>query len=200
MRWLLPDAERRAVVSELEELWERRVESEGEARANRWYARQLRAYPLWLLGDRLRRLVPGGSRGRIEPGGGRGDGGGGMLAGLRGDAFHALRWWLKSPVLASTIVLTLALGLGATPAMFAVVRVVLLDPLPYESADRLVRIYHAIRGNQWPLSVADFQAIEAQQTHLEGVAAFSSGDEGLQPPPSASSVLLTIRNACESSW
>lgn len=60
--------------------------------------------------------------------------------------------------------------------MFAVVRSVLLEPLPYSGSERPVRIYHAISGNRWKLSVADFQAIEAQQTQFDGVAAYASGE------------------------
>jgi putative ABC transport system permease protein len=55
-----------------------------------------------------------------------------------------------------------------------VIREVLLHPLPYPEGDRLVRIYHAIGGNRWNLSVADFQAIESQQTSFESVAAYTS--------------------------
>lgn len=178
MRWLLPERERRVALSELAELWEQRVEREGEALARRWYARQLRAYPLRLLGERLRRLIPVPSRGRIGSSNGRGNGDG-VLAGAQGDVRQALRAWVKSPVLALTIVLTVSLGLGATTAMFAVVRVVLLEPLPYEGADRLVRIYQAVRGNRWPLSVVDYQAIEAEQTRFDAVAASSSGERTL---------------------
>ena len=61
LRRLLPEHERRALLSELAELYERRRAREGDARANRWYARQLRAYPLRLLGDRVHRLLRGGS-------------------------------------------------------------------------------------------------------------------------------------------
>ncbi len=178
LRLLLPEAERDAVLSELHELWEKRLERDGEAEARRWYARQLRGYPVRLLRDRLRlrtTRTQGAERAsdtmRGRPAG--------LLAGVRGDVRHALRGWVKSPVLASTIVLTVGLGLGASTAMFAVVSEVLLNPLPYVEGDRLVRIYHAIGGNRWNLSVADFQAIEEQQTSFDGVAAYSSTERTL---------------------
>ena len=161
---LLPEAERTALLSELRELWEKRVEREGERAARRWYARQLRSYPLQLLRDRLRVR----NRGRS-----------GIVGALGADVGQAVRGWVKAPVLALTIVLTVGLGLGASTAMFAVVRMVLLNALPYEGGDRLVRIYHAIGTNRWPLSVVDFQAIESQQTHFEGVAAYASSERTL---------------------
>ncbi|MGH7505764.1 MAG: ABC transporter permease, partial [Longimicrobiales bacterium] len=178
LRWLLPDRERGAVLSELRELWERRVGREGEARARQWYGRQLRGYPFRLLRDRSRQLI----RGTVRDQGGSANGsdhGAGVHAGIGGDVKHALRGWSRSPVLALTIVLTVGLGLGASTAMFAVVRAVLLDPLPYAGADRLVRIYHAIGGNRWNLSVVDFEAIESQQTRFDAVAAYSSSERTL---------------------
>lgn len=174
LRWLMPETERGAVLSELRELWEQRLERDGEA-ARRWYARQLRGYALLLLRERLRSVIRRIATAGTGSGEASGDGGG-ILMGIGRDARQSLRGWSKSPVLASTIVLTLGLGLGASTAMFAVVRSVLLEPLPYSGSERLVRIYHAISGNRWNLSVADFQAIEAQQTQFDGVAAYASGE------------------------
>ena len=171
LRALLPEAERAALLNELHELWERKVVREGQDHARRWYRRQLRHYPLQLVPDRLRRMMRSMAADWTDSREGRG-----FMEGAVSDARQAVRGWLKSPVMALTIVLTVGLGLGASTAMFAVVRTVLLDALPYPAADRLVRIYHAIGSNRWPLSVADFQAIEGNQTHFEHVAAYTSGE------------------------
>src|SRR5688572_13288311 len=56
------------------------------------------------------------------------------------DVRYALRSFRRAPGPAAVIVLTLALGLGATTATFSVVNAVLLQPLPYPDSDRLVRI------------------------------------------------------------
>jgi predicted permease len=172
LRWLVPEGERAALLSELGELWERRVAVDGAAEAGRWYARQLRGYPVRLLRDRVQLLLRGGGS---RPDAVSGEGAR-RLAGVGGDVRQAARGWLRSPVLAATIVLTVGLGLGASTAMFAVVRVVVLDPVPYPGADRLVRIYHAINGNRWTLSVADYLAIEAQQTRFDEVAAYGTSE------------------------
>ncbi|HSL68817.1 MAG TPA: ABC transporter permease, partial [Longimicrobiales bacterium] len=60
------------------------------------------------------------------------------LDGARQDVRFACRQLLKAPGFALVAVLTLGLGIGANTAIFSVVRAVLLRPLPYESADRIV--------------------------------------------------------------
>jgi putative ABC transport system permease protein len=59
---------------------------------------------------------------------------------LRGDVKHALRGLLRSPGFTAAAVITLGLGIGAATAVFSVVNTVLLEPLPYKDADRLVRL------------------------------------------------------------
>jgi putative ABC transport system permease protein len=59
---------------------------------------------------------------------------------LAKDLLYAARMARKSPVYASTAILTLALGIGGVTAMFTVIRTVLLKPLDYPDPDRLVRV------------------------------------------------------------
>jgi predicted permease len=63
------------------------------------------------------------------------------------DAGRALR---RQPGMAVTAVLMLGLGIGATTAIFSVVKGVLLDPLPYPDSGALVRIAHRIGGVEQP--------------------------------------------------
>ena len=75
------------------------------------------------------------------------------------DLRFALRQLLKNPGFTAVAVLTLALGIGATTAIFSVVHAVLLQPLPYPEPDRLVRIHETIpvRGvERVPVSVANY--------------------------------------------
>jgi predicted permease len=64
-----------------------------------------------------------------------------MLDGLRQDITGALRGLLKSPGFAAAALVTLALGIGATSAIFSVVKSVLLAPLPYPEAERRVQLF-----------------------------------------------------------
>jgi hypothetical protein len=62
------------------------------------------------------------------------------------DLRNAVRTLSRAPGFTATAVLLLALGMGATTAIFSVVHSVLIKPLPYPESDALVRIVHAIGG------------------------------------------------------
>ena len=77
-----------------------------------------------------------------------------MAHGLRQDLIYALRGLAHAPGFTTAAVLTLALGIGVTSAVFSVVNTVLLEPLPYRDADRLVRVVEraAPRGPSGPVA------------------------------------------------
>jgi hypothetical protein len=67
-----------------------------------------------------------------------------MLETLRQDLRYAARTLGKQPGFAAAVIVTIALGVGGTTAIFSVVNGVLLNPLPYPDSDALVRIVHSI--------------------------------------------------------
>jgi predicted permease len=62
------------------------------------------------------------------------------------DTRYALRMMLRSPGLTAVLVVTLALGIGASTTIFSVVSSVVLRPLPYDKPDQLVRVYTEFLG------------------------------------------------------
>jgi putative ABC transport system permease protein len=98
--------------------------------------------------------------------------GGLLLDDLTQDLRICVRTLLRTPGLAMTVVMTVGLGIGATTAMFGVINATLIRPLPYEHADRLVRIYTDSPPNKWPLSVADYLTLESQRTRFDQVAGY----------------------------
>ncbi len=91
------------------------------------------------------------------------------------DLRYAIRQLLKSPGFTAAAVLTLALGIGATTAIFSVVYAVLLRPLPYREPERLVQLYETgLRGGgsrDW-VSFPNFLDWRQQNQVFEEVAAY----------------------------
>jgi predicted permease len=80
---------------------------------------------------------------------------------LRGDIRYGLRALRRNPGFAAVAVLSLALGIGATTAMFSLIYAVLLHPFPYAGADRIVNPViideqHPDEPRSFPLSKAVF--------------------------------------------
>lgn len=92
------------------------------------------------------------------------------------DLRYGLRVLAKSPVFTVVAVLTLALGIGANTAIFSVVNDLLLRPLPFRNAQRLVMLWENNPNrnvNQNPTSRANFRAWREQSNSFDGMAAFS---------------------------
>lgn len=96
---------------------------------------------------------------------------------FRADLRHTLRLAIKTPVFSALTVLALALGIGATSAIFAVVNGVLLQSLPYRDDDRLVNVWSNNTGEnrpQNPLSPANFLDFQRMNTTLDGLEGYFS--------------------------
>ncbi len=98
-----------------------------------------------------------------------------MLDTLRRDLRYAIRQIRRHPGYAAIVVATLALGIGANTAVFSVVDAVLLRPLPYANAGRLVRLWSAYpsRGEtRGSVSEPDLKDWKAQSHTIQSMGAW----------------------------
>ena len=96
--------------------------------------------------------------------------------GLRKDFVFAARSLRQHRAFALTAILTLALGIGASTAIFSVVNAVLLRPLPYADADRLMLIWGDMRARNvtdFPFSPGNYQDLKNQSATFEDIAAIT---------------------------
>jgi putative ABC transport system permease protein len=89
---------------------------------------------------------------------------------------YSVRMLLKRPSLTAVAIIAIGLGIGANTAIFSVVNTVLLQPLPYEHPEQLVRIASEQRNQaldgRGAFSIPDFLDVQKSSTTLESVAVF----------------------------
>ncbi len=90
------------------------------------------------------------------------------------DLKFAFRQLLKNPGFTAVAVLTLALGIGATTAIFSVVYAVVLRPLPFPDSERLVAVWtQTPQFDRLPMSAANHRDLKSQATVFEEVGILS---------------------------
>lgn len=103
------------------------------------------------------------------------------------DFRYALRTMRQRPGFVAVAILTLALGSGATTVMFTVINGVLLKPLAYPGADRLVTLHGKTEkyGEQWGFSYPEFHDYQSTSRTLASSAAWTYGGGTLTKPGEA---------------
>ncbi len=163
-----PARDREWVVGDTIEEMERIAETDGSAAARRWVRRE--AWRVLVARRRARRRVKS-----------KGDG---LVTSLSQDVRYAVRLLGRSPGFTAVAVATLALGIGANTAMFSVVNAVLLKPLPFADADRLMLVHLLVpdreagpgvyRESVW--SYPKYRTFLDVQRSFEDTALFSARD------------------------
>ena len=103
-----------------------------------------------------------------------------LVRSLAADIAYGLRLLRRSPGFAALAVLTLALGIGATTAVFSVVNAVLLRDLPYRDPQRLVFLYEPLPGipnvplEAWGPDNGDFFTWQKQSRSFASLAMFTT--------------------------
>jgi putative ABC transport system permease protein len=96
------------------------------------------------------------------------------------DFRYALRVLRKNPGFTFITAFTLALGIGATTAIFGVVYGVLLRPLPYDKPDQIVRLWEVSdRSHRMNFTDPNFEDIRSQSHSFQGLAEFGAGVESV---------------------
>jgi putative ABC transport system permease protein len=122
--WRVASDDREFAIGDLQEEFADRVARDGPARARRWYWRQtIRS----CLTRCPRRFDHAPARPRRP-----------LMQHLIHDVRFALRLLRRAPGFTAVVIVTLALGIGATTAIFSVVHAALLKPLPFKQPERLV--------------------------------------------------------------
>jgi putative ABC transport system permease protein len=122
---------------------------------------------------------------------------GGIFEGLGPDLKYAWRGLLQHPGFSALAVLTLALGLGATTAIFSVVYGVLVQPLPYSQPDRLMAVWEVTRsGNHARLADPNFDDFRDQNHSFAALAKYRSGIAPVtgMPEPVRANIALVSRD------
>lgn len=101
-----------------------------------------------------------------------------MLETVRQDLHFALRVLSKDRRFTATAVMTLALGIGATTAIFSVVNSVVLKPLPYSDPEKLISVGFNLPGiNQvdWPIGSGDYFVFREQNRTFQDIGLYAAG-------------------------
>ena len=183
IRFATPPREREWVVGDTVEELARIRDASGERAARRWLQREM--WRVLLHAPRHRIAVWGGTRVAPQPAIDvkRREG---PVRDFVQDIRYTLRLLGRAPAFTSIAITTLALGIGANTAIFAVVNAVLLKPLPFTDAGRLMLVHILVPDREHPgvynesvWSYPKYRTFTVMQQVFDEVAFFAGRDVDL---------------------
>ena len=126
-----------------------------------------------------------------------------VLSDLSQDLRYAARTLRKQPGFSLAAIVTLALGIGANAAIFAVVNTVLLRPLPFTDSQQLVSVYTRYLPSSgydfsyFALSGPEFADIRSRLDTLDGIAAYGFGTRTLTRESGEAERVVAMRVTAE---
>ncbi|MHC4447835.1 MAG: ABC transporter permease, partial [Planctomycetota bacterium] len=111
---------------------------------------------------------------------------GDWIAGWRKDLRQAVRGLFRSPGFAAVAVLTLALGMGGSAAIYTLLDRIVLDPLPYPDSERLVELTNQVPGvgpdEVWAMSTAQYVYFTEHARSFDAIALYRGLGANIQTP------------------
>ena len=170
LRLTLPRAERDEIVADMQREHEEIARRKGAAAADRWlWGQAMRSLP-GLLTLNWRRASTG-----FEPRANAFSPGGNLMQHWLADARYAARRLRTRPAYTVLAVLTLALGIGGTAAVFGIARPIILDPLPYPNAAQVASFWASGWWNE-----QEFTHMRGNFPGFRSVAMYREGDMTLR--------------------
>src|SRR6185295_19210398 len=118
------------------------------------------------------------------------------MTNLLQDLKYGVRMLLKNPGITFVVVLALALGIGANTAIFSVVNAVLLRPLPFEEADRLVFLNETSKAmDEISVSYPNFTDWRNQNKVFEKIGVYNRGSYNLTGTGEAERIITAQMSA-----
>jgi predicted permease len=167
MRLLLPDQAYDAIAGDVDEDWNT---SQAPSTVRYWRLAGASIAAYWWYSKRSRHAWPEAGRADSTP---KGDS---AMRSLMQDFRYGMRLMRRAPGFTVAAIVTLALGIGANTAIFSLVNVLNLKPLPYRNPDRVAFVLGWNTEQQslgFNLSFADFADLKRQTRSLEDVSAYA---------------------------
>lgn len=98
-----------------------------------------------------------------------------MVNNLKQNITYGVRSLLKNPGFSATMVLTIALGIAASTAIFSVLYATLFEPLPYPKSEQLMVLWSQPGGGRNVVSVGDFLDWKRRNTTFQDMQAWAGG-------------------------